>query len=114
MSLENLATVVAGTKRARVVNGRSGGEPVEVLAELRCTPLNPLDGRVAGELLQRLKLETPHQLLSTLLIGAGHDIRLGDYLTVDEQDYPIRALAKWQPPKSITGFMQLTVEDLWH
>ena len=114
MSLETLATVVAGTKRARVVNGRSGGEPVEVLGELRCTPLNPREGNLAGELRQRLKLETPHQLLITLVVGNGHDIRLGDYLTVDEQDYPIRALAKWKPPSSMVGFMQLTVEDLWH
>lgn len=84
-----MATVSASTKRATLSNGKRG-EPVAYLSGLKCVPLDPLD----PETRQTLQLDTPHELLSTMIDGV-HDIQESDILVVDGVDYPIRSCAVW-------------------
>lgn len=105
-SFSKLATITASTKRA----GYDAGEgkktaPVENVASLSCTPLDPVD----PELRERLALDTPHELLQTF-VDAGVDIKPGDILVVATVDYPIRSVADWTWGSS--DYKALVVEDL--
>jgi hypothetical protein len=76
------------------------------------TPLQPADPGRLGELLQRLKLDTPNQMWDTVAIGHP-DIRSGDFLVVDGRRFVIRAAAPWTPPaQTISQFMALTLEEM--
>ena len=107
----NLATASVSTKRAPVVDGRSG-LPVLHLTGLRATPLVPANADRVGALMQRLKLETSHVLLETFVVGV-HDIQHGDMLLVDGAEYVIRDVATWAVNYMLSApAMHLTVEDL--
>ena len=111
MSWTKLATATGSTKRATVVAGRRG-DPVENLTGLQLTPLYPADPGRAGELLQRIRLDTPHQLLECFVVGQP-DIRTGDTLSVAGVDYPIRGVARFDPPAgSMIAYTHLMVESL--
>lgn len=60
-----LMTVTAATKRQpAVVNGKRGAA-VAYLADLTCTPLDPVD----AELAKRMALDAPHEKLQTYVDG---------------------------------------------
>lgn len=64
-AMRRLCTVTATTKRNPTVTAGKRGAPVAKLADLRCTPLDPL----TAELAQRVGLDTPHELLQTYVDG---------------------------------------------
>lgn len=103
-SFSRMATVSCSTERATLSDGKRG-KPVSYLAALHCTPLDPVD----PELRERLKLNTPHELLQTFIEG-DPDIKEGDYLILGSIKYPIRSVADWVW-RSDT-FRHLILEDL--
>ena len=111
MSLASLATVTAGTKRSVVASTGKRPAPATYLSGLACTPLTPADPMRAGQLMQRLRLETPLALLETIVIGKP-DIVQGDVLTVGGEEYVVRGVGAWTPPASMGSFTTLMVEDL--
>lgn len=64
-SMRRLLRVTASTKRAPAMSGGKRGAPVTHLTGIRSTPLDPLDPEVA----ERLALNTPHELLQTVVDG---------------------------------------------
>ena len=107
LSFSRLATVTASTKRPPAVSGGKRGSPVEHIASLKCTPLDPVD----AELRERLGLKAPMEALQTFVQG-GLDIREGDILVVGSTEYPIRAVADWTWPPDGADYQQLIVEEL--
>lgn len=89
-SFNHLATVPCSTKRADITAGKRG-DPIAELSGLCCTPLDPVDGEIAA----RAGLETPVEVWQTFISG-NHDIVSGDFLTVSNVDYPIRAVWDYQ------------------
>ena len=105
-----LATARASVLRAPVVGGRRG-EPVVHLADLRCTPPQPLAGQEAGALLQRLRWDTPHTASETYVVGH-HGIQTGDVLLAGGRRYTVRAAAEWTPPpRNMTPVTHLVLEE---
>ena len=98
-------TVTASTKRLPVVSGGKRGAATTHLAQLKCTPLDPL----TAEISQRVALNTPHETLQTFC-GSG-DVREGDILVVGSSEYPIKAVEDWADFRGVT-FRVLVVEDL--
>lgn len=106
-----LATERANVLRAHIAGGRRG-TPTLLLAGLRCTPPQPLAGQEAGELLRRLRWETPHQAKETYVVGL-HDIRTGDVLTVGAVSYTVRGVAEWTPPREgVLPVTHLVLEEV--
>ncbi len=60
-----LMTVTASTKRQPAVVSGKRGAPVAHLADLTCTPLDPVD----AELAKRMALDAPHEKLQTYVDG---------------------------------------------
>ena len=106
-SFAKLATVTASTKRGgTVVDGLEEAE-VEIIAELKCWPLDSVTPEVARgfeELGWR-------EILQTAVEG-GLDIQEGDILVVSETDYPIRAVSDWYWRPDGTDYQILILEDL--
>lgn len=65
------------------------GPPAPHLADVRCTPLDPLD----ADIRERLGLQTPHTLRQCLTESS--DIQHGDVLVVGGREYPIKAVEAW-------------------
>lgn len=63
--MRRLLTVVAATKRQPAMSGGKRGAPVTYLTGLRCMPLDPAD----PDVMQRMALNTPHELLQTVIDG---------------------------------------------
>ena len=63
-SVDKLASVTASTKRSAYADGKYG-TPAEHIASLACTPLDPVSSSLAAS----LQLETPHELLQTMVAG---------------------------------------------
>ena len=104
-AFDNMASVTASTKRPPAVSSGKRGAPVENVASLSCTPLDPVD----PELRQRLGLDTPHELLQTF-VDDGVDIVEGDILVVSSTEYPIKAVGSWTWQS--TSYVHLVLEDL--
>jgi hypothetical protein len=104
-SFATLATETASTKRPPTISGGRRGTATANIASLSCTPLDPVD----SEIRQRLVLDTPHEVLQTFVDGS-LDIREGDILTYQGQDYPVRACAEWKWRGSL--YLHLILEDL--
>lgn len=62
-SFEKMATVEASTKRSPDVVGGKRGTPQTKLINLWCMPLDPVD----PALRQRMAINTPHELLQTIV-----------------------------------------------
>ncbi len=106
-SFNKIATVTASTKRAAApVSGKTTA-PVTYIASLKCVPLWPVD----AELQKRLGLDTPYELLQTVIAG-GLDIRQGDFLVVSGVEYPVRRCEDWPWPPDALTYRWLVVEDL--
>ncbi len=104
-SFTRMATVTASTKRSPSMASGKRGARTENIASLVCTPLDP----VSAELALRIGLETPHELLQTI-VDAALDIVEGDELVVSGTDYPIKAVENWDWKGS--DFRLLILEDL--
>ncbi|MCB0070684.1 MAG: hypothetical protein KDE20_04465 [Caldilineaceae bacterium] len=70
--MRRMMTATAGTKRPPAVASGKRGAPATKLSNLRCLPLDPID----ADLQQRLALNTPHELLQTVLDGGDTFYRL--------------------------------------
>ena len=105
MGMQRFLTVTASTKRAPAIAGGKRGAPETYVATLRCMPLDPVD----PELRQRLALNTPHELLQTV-VEEDVDVRQGDLLVVSGTEYPVRACADWEWRGRT--FRRLILEDL--
>jgi hypothetical protein len=98
----HLATVTAKTKRAKTL---SGGYTVN-LSGIKCWRLTPVD----AETRQRPDLRSPHTLYETFFQN-GLDIKKGDKLVIDDQEYPIKAVERW--PWQMTDLrLRVIVEDM--
>lgn len=105
-SFTKLATVTASTKRSPATGGDGKrGLPATNIASLSCTPLDP----VSAEVQQRLRLDTPHELLESYM-DADLDVLEGDILVVGSREYPIRAVAEWSWRGS--EYLHVVVEEL--
>ena len=101
-----MMTVSASTKREPAEEGNGIiGDPVESVASMFCTPLDPVD----PELRRRLALDTPHELLQTFTEET--DIVEGDILVVSSVEYPVKSVANWTEFRGDT-FLHLIIEDL--
>ena len=105
------ATETATIKRAAIVGGKRG-QPIDYLAGLSCAPVLPLSGPEAGELLTRLRWDTPHTAKETYLVGA-HAIETGDVLEVGGKGYTVRAVNEWAGlATGITPLTHLVLEEV--
>ena len=106
LAFVRMATGRAVTKRPPALAGGRRGEPALHLADIACTPLDP----VTAELAARLGLETPHTLRQTFVDGT-LDVAGGDVLVVGDRDYPVRAVEpyEWSPG---TTYLRLVLEVL--
>jgi hypothetical protein len=84
-SFSLLATKTATTKRTPAMVGNKRGAPAANLADVKCTPPDPVD----AETMRRLNLNTPAQL-KQCFVDATYDIIEGDEITIDAIAYPIR------------------------
>lgn len=64
-AMRRICTVEVGTKRSPAISGGKRGAPVAHLAGIACTPLDP----VTPEVMQRVALDTPHELLQAYADG---------------------------------------------
>jgi len=106
-SFQKLATVTCGTKRSPSVASGKRGVPTTHLSGLKCLPLDPVD----AEIRTRLELDTPHEVLQTMIEG-GPDIKEGDVLVVGSSEYDIRSVADWNWRPSATDTLLLVLEEL--
>lgn len=108
-SFDRLAKVSASTKRQPPMVGQKRGAAVPHLEHLRCTPLDPAETEKARDVAFRLRqvLKSPFELLQT--ITEAKDIVEGDVLVVNDREYPIRAVSKWEWRG--TSYYTLLVED---
>jgi hypothetical protein len=105
-SFAKFATVTASTKRSPGVSGGKRGAPATEIAELSCTPLDPVQPEVAF----RAGLENPFELLETFVDGT-LDIKEGDILVVGSREYPIKSAAEWTWRRSGSRFLHLILEE---
>lgn len=104
-SFTRMATVTASTKRSPSISSGKRGARTTNIASLVCTPLDP----VTAELALRIGLETPYELVQTLVDG-GLDIDEGDVFVVSSDEYSIRAVEDWDWGSS--DFKLLIMEEL--
>lgn len=108
-SFRRLATVVASTRRPPAVADGKRGEAVTHLTELRCTPLDPADAAMRGQLVEREVVKAGAKILQTMC-ESDLDIREGDILIVNGREYPIRSMGDWAWRGG--DYKQLFVEEL--
>ena len=65
LAFKRLASITAATKRPPQLTGGTRGAAVAHLANVKCTPLDPVN----AELQARLKLNTPHEVLECYVDG---------------------------------------------
>ncbi len=100
------ATIACSTKRSAVNSNTSKAPtPAPYLANLKCTPLDP----VFDDIRERAMVETPYVMLQTFIEG-DRDILPGDALVVGGKDYPIKSCVKWDWRGS--RYLHLQLEDL--
>lgn len=102
-----MASVTCGTKRSPASVSGVRGDPATNLTGLKCLPLDP----VSAELRVRLELDTPYELLQTMIEG-GPDIKENDTLTVGSDEYVIRSVADWTWEPEETDTLLLILEEL--
>jgi hypothetical protein len=100
-----ILTKIASTKRAPVISGGRRGAAVTHLTGIHISPLDP----VTAEIALRVATKAPHELLQCFVEGAA-DVREGDVLVVDGQEYPIRSCADWEWRKS--KYLHLVLENI--
>ena len=104
MGMQRFMTLRADVLRSPPVTDGRRGVPEQHLTNIPCTPLDPVE----PDLRERLGLRTPHELLQTFMGDV--DVREGDILVVNGQEYPIRSCAEWEWRGET--FRHLIVEDL--
>lgn len=73
--IKKLLRVTASTKRQPAISGGKRGVGATKLTGVRCTPLDPLN-RLSPDILNRIELQTPNELLQTFADGDGVFYRL--------------------------------------
>ncbi len=104
-SFTRLLTKTASVSRATLSGGKRS-TPTVVIVALPCMPLMPVD----AETRNRLALDTPHQLMQTMIPGT-YSVRRGDVLTLEGVDYPVATVEPW-PFKSGDPRTRLILEKL--
>ena len=64
-AMRRFLTVTASTKRQPAISGGKRGLAETYLVAIPCTPLDPVD----PELMKRMALDTPHEVLQTFVDG---------------------------------------------
>jgi hypothetical protein len=82
--------VDASTKRNPAPVAGKIGPPVAYLASLQCAPVDPAQ----QEILLRTKIETPHKVLQTYVLG-DYDIRENDTFVVGSGEFTIIHVGEW-------------------
>lgn len=102
-SFSRLATLTGSTKRVLMTGGKTA-TPTAYLSGVVCTPLDPVFDDVKDEMV----IETPYRMVQTF-VDSGLDIKKGDILTVNGQDYPVHFVSPFEWRSST--FLRLTLED---
>lgn len=97
---------MASTKRAPAMVDGVRGDAVAMLAEVRCSPLDPVD----AETRQRQGLESPYRLFQTMTYGS-YDIQPGDLLVVGDVEYPVKEIALWPGGVKSESVAMLYIEE---
>ena len=103
-TLPRLFTVMASTKRAPAITGGKRGAAVTNLANIKCSPLYPVDENVR----RRYSTETAIELRQSFC-ALGLDIREGDLLVIGSKEYPVRSVGDW--PGAGPNYLHLIVEE---
>lgn len=103
-SFTRLAKLDCSTKR-NPTNDNKVSSYATYLTGLKCTPFDPIADSVMDEVL----IQTPFRALQTYIRGDALDIKKGDWLSVNGQDYPIKFVSPWTWRKEM--FVRLVLED---
>lgn len=104
-SFDKMAIVTASTKRSAYAD-KQFSEPVESIASLSCTPVDP----ATRGLLASLDLETTYEMKHTFVAG-GLDIKAGDLLIVGSKTYDVRYVGEWYWPTDLADYLILILQD---
>lgn len=88
--LERFLHKSIAVKRRQALGSGQYGAADQISAGLSASDLMPM----SPELAARLGLQAPYNTLQIFVKGPV-DLKSGDYLTVDGQDYPVRSVARW-------------------
>lgn len=88
--LEHFFRSSISIKRRQALGGGQYGAAEIKSAGVTASELMPM----SPELATRLGLQSPYSTLQIFIKGPV-DLKSGDYLSVDGQDYPVRSVAKW-------------------
>ena len=100
-TMRRMMTVTASTKRSPAVVSGKRTEAVIYLKSIKISQLMPASKR----LYERAELHVAYNLSETFCDGS-LDIQLGDYLTVNGRDYPVKIVEDW------AGYLVLLLEDM--
>lgn len=103
-SFDHLLTVLCSTKRPPTMVAGKRGDAVVNLVDVPCTRFYP----VTAEIALGAGLQTPHTV-QQVYMSEDTDIRNGDYLTVNDVDYEVRAAFLW-PWIDSTSYMHVVVD----
>jgi hypothetical protein len=106
-SFTRLATVSASTKRPPSVSSGKRGTATTNVANLSCTPLDPIDSETRA----RLVIDSPAVILETFM-QADVDIVMGDILVVGSTEYPVKVVEGYFWPPDDTTYRHVFVERL--
>ena len=103
-SFDRLLTVICSTKRPPAIAAGKRGEVVVNLVDVPCTRFYP----VTAEIALSAGLQAPHTV-QQVYMSEDTDILNGDYLTVDDEDYPVKAAFLW-PWIDGSSYMHVVVD----
>ena len=105
------ATTSADVYRATVSAGKRGTPVAQIgLTGLTCTPVRPMQGQQAGELMTRLRWDTPYTPKEAYIVGRP-GVQLGDVLHIDGEPYTVRSVNEWEGPRGFPDYTHVVLED---
>lgn len=106
LSFNKFLVKSATTKRQGDVSGGLSGDLETNLAELDCTPVDPVTPEVA----QQYGLDRFASLHQTIIEDA--DVEEGDKFIVDSTEYDVRAVGEWFWDPGAASFLVLMLEEV--
>lgn len=97
-SFRRIARYEASIKRLPKIIGGKRGEATLIVTGIPCTPLDP----VGEDVVARMGLPRAEAYLLQTYLDGEIDVRIGDTLTVNGKDYPVKVAAAYDFNGSIT------------
>ena len=97
-SFDKMATVTASTKRTPAVAGGKIGARVVSVANLLCTPIDPLTASSTGGQpnFDDVPVLDAHVQLFITFVEATNDIKQGDEFIVGSESYTVKSVEDWE------------------